>query len=76
MVWSTGLLTCGLSARPSEDCPAPAAWGQTAGAASASCTSYNYAPIAIAVHKTAQAVIQKGVVTEGVLNRVEMAVLS
>ena len=36
-------------------------------------TTNNYAPIAIAVRKAAQAVIQKGVVTEGILNRVEMA---
>ena len=36
-------------------------------------TTNNYAPIAISVRKAAQAVIQKGVVTEGILNRVEMA---
>jgi F420-non-reducing hydrogenase large subunit len=36
-------------------------------------TTNNYAPIAIAVRQVAQAVIQKGVVTEGILNRVEMA---
>jgi F420-non-reducing hydrogenase large subunit len=36
-------------------------------------TTNNYAPIAIAVRQAAQAVIQKGVVTEGILNRVEMA---
>jgi len=36
-------------------------------------TTNNYAPIAIAVRKAAQAVIRKGVVTEGILNRVEMA---
>ncbi len=36
-------------------------------------TTNNYAPIAISVRKAAQAVIQKGVITEGILNRVEMA---
>jgi F420-non-reducing hydrogenase large subunit len=36
-------------------------------------TTNNYAPIAISVRKAAQAVIQKGVVSEGILNRVEMA---
>ena len=36
-------------------------------------TTNNYAPIAISVRQAAQAVIQKGVVTEGILNRVEMA---
>ncbi|MCX6029144.1 MAG: Ni/Fe hydrogenase subunit alpha [Chloroflexi bacterium] len=36
-------------------------------------TTNNYAPIAISVKQAAQAVIQKGVVTEGILNRVEMA---
>ncbi|MCU0503157.1 MAG: Ni/Fe hydrogenase subunit alpha [Anaerolineae bacterium] len=36
-------------------------------------TTNNYAPIAISVRKAAQAVIRKGVVTEGILNRVEMA---
>lgn len=36
-------------------------------------TTNNYAPIAISVRKAAQAMIQKGVVTEGILNRVEMA---
>jgi F420-non-reducing hydrogenase large subunit len=37
-------------------------------------TTNNYAPIAIAVKQAAQAVIQKGqVISEGVLNRVEMA---
>ncbi len=36
-------------------------------------TTNNYAPIALSVKKAAQAVIQKGVVTEGILNRVEMA---
>jgi F420-non-reducing hydrogenase large subunit len=36
-------------------------------------TTNNYAPIAISVKQAAQAVIRKGVVTEGILNRVEMA---
>jgi F420-non-reducing hydrogenase large subunit len=36
-------------------------------------TTNNYAPISIAVKKAAQAMIQKGHVTEGILNRVEMA---
>jgi F420-non-reducing hydrogenase large subunit len=36
-------------------------------------TTNNYAPIALSVKQAAQAVIQKGVVTEGILNRVEMA---
>ena len=36
-------------------------------------TTNNYAPIAIAVRKAAEAVIKKGQVSEGVLNRVEMA---
>ncbi len=36
-------------------------------------TTNNYAPIAISMRKAAQAVIQKGVITEGILNRVEMA---
>jgi F420-non-reducing hydrogenase large subunit len=36
-------------------------------------TTNNYAPIAISVRKAAQAVIQKGQITEGILNRVEMA---
>jgi F420-non-reducing hydrogenase large subunit len=36
-------------------------------------TTNNYAPIAISVRKAAQAVIHKGVVSEGILNRVEMA---
>jgi F420-non-reducing hydrogenase large subunit len=37
-------------------------------------TTNNYAPISIAVKKAAQAVIQKGKdITEGMLNRVEMA---
>lgn len=39
-------------------------------------TTNNYAPISIAVKKAAQAVIQKGRISEGVLNRVEMALRS
>jgi F420-non-reducing hydrogenase large subunit len=36
-------------------------------------TTNNHAPIAISIRKAAQAVIQKGQITEGILNRVEMA---
>jgi F420-non-reducing hydrogenase large subunit len=36
-------------------------------------TTNNYAPISISIKKAAQAVIKKGHVTEGLLNRVEMA---
>jgi F420-non-reducing hydrogenase large subunit len=36
-------------------------------------TTNNYAPISISVKKAAQAVIQKGQISEGILNRVEMA---
>jgi F420-non-reducing hydrogenase large subunit len=36
-------------------------------------TTNNYAPISVSIKQAAQAVIQKGVVTEGILNRVEMA---
>jgi F420-non-reducing hydrogenase large subunit len=36
-------------------------------------TTNNYAPISMSVKKAAQSLIHKGVVTEGLLNRVEMA---
>jgi F420-non-reducing hydrogenase large subunit len=36
-------------------------------------TTNNYAPISISIRKAAQAVIQKGQISEGILNRVEMA---
>ncbi len=36
-------------------------------------TTNNYAPIAISIRKAAQAVIRNGQVSEGLLNRVEMA---
>jgi F420-non-reducing hydrogenase large subunit len=36
-------------------------------------TTNNYAPISISIKKAAQAVIKKGQITEGLLNRVEMA---
>ena len=42
---------------------------------SASCVGNIYTPIAISAGKPAQAVIEKGVVTAGILNRMNMTVL-